>query len=208
MGSVAGGMVPDELTGEIHAAAARELHPRFVELVQGAPDPFIQIILDVAVPRMTFGRACLLGDAAFVLRPHTAAATAKAAADAMALAAGLAADPGDPDAALRASERARSSTGVVSWITASPSGSDRSSGATAPALRPNIARGGRALRRDRPTAAARVRAYLSTAHVVLRPLVPSKRQQRSQSNLVRPIECGSVEPFPCYVAYASGPAVD
>jgi 2-polyprenyl-6-methoxyphenol hydroxylase-like FAD-dependent oxidoreductase len=94
-------MVPDELTGEIHAAAARELHPRFVELVQGTPDPFIQIILDVAVPRMTFGRACLLGDAAFVLRPHTAAATAKAAADAMLLAAALAADPGDPDAALR-----------------------------------------------------------------------------------------------------------
>ena len=107
VGSVAAGMVPDELTGEIHAAAARELHPRFVELVQGTPDPFIQIILDVAVPRMTFGRACLLGDAAFVLRPHTAAATAKAAADAMALAAGLAADPGDPDAALRAWEARR-----------------------------------------------------------------------------------------------------
>ena len=50
---------------------------------------------------MTFGRACLLGDAAFVVRPHTAAATAKAASDAMALAAALAANPGDPDAARR-----------------------------------------------------------------------------------------------------------
>jgi 2-polyprenyl-6-methoxyphenol hydroxylase-like FAD-dependent oxidoreductase len=103
-GSVPAGMVPDELKAEIHAVAARELHPRFVALVQGTPDPFIQIILDVAVPCMAFGRACLLGDAAFVVRPHTAAATAKAAADAMTLAAALAADSGDPDAALRAWE--------------------------------------------------------------------------------------------------------
>ena len=101
--SVRAGMVPDELRAEVHASAACELHPRFVELVQGTPDPFLQIILDVAVPRMAFGRACLLGDAAFVVRPHTAAATAKAASDATALAAALA-DPGDPDAALRAWE--------------------------------------------------------------------------------------------------------
>ena len=32
---------------------------------------------------MAFGRTCLLGDAAFVVRPHTAGATAKAASDAM-----------------------------------------------------------------------------------------------------------------------------
>jgi len=103
-GSVPAGMVPAELTAEVHAAATRELHPRLVGLVQGTPDPFIQISLDVVVPRMAFGRACLLGDAAFMLRPHAAAATAKAAADATTLAAALAADPGDPDAALRAWE--------------------------------------------------------------------------------------------------------
>jgi len=104
VGSVPAGMVPDELAAEIHATAARELHPRFVELVQATPDPFIQIILDVAVSRLAFGRACLLGDAAFVLRPHTGAATAKAAADATALAEALAAAPSDPDTALRAWE--------------------------------------------------------------------------------------------------------
>jgi 2-polyprenyl-6-methoxyphenol hydroxylase-like FAD-dependent oxidoreductase len=101
---VPAGLVPAELTAEVHAAAARELHPRFIELVQATADPFIQIILDVVVPRMAFGRACLLGDAAFVLRPHAAAATAKAAADATALAAALAADPRDTEAALRAWE--------------------------------------------------------------------------------------------------------
>ena len=103
-GSVPAGMVPAWLTAEVHAAAGRELHPRFVELVQGTSDPFIQVILDVAVPRMAFGRVCLLGDAAFVLRPHAAAATAKAAADATTLAAALAADPDDPHTALRAWE--------------------------------------------------------------------------------------------------------
>jgi 2-polyprenyl-6-methoxyphenol hydroxylase-like FAD-dependent oxidoreductase len=35
---------------------------------------------------MAFGRVCILGDAAFVARPHTAASTSKAATNAMALA--------------------------------------------------------------------------------------------------------------------------
>jgi 2-polyprenyl-6-methoxyphenol hydroxylase-like FAD-dependent oxidoreductase len=100
-GSVPPGKVPPELAAELREAAARELHPRFVELVEATANPFIQIIVDMSVPRMTFGRACLVGDAAFVLRPHIAAATAKAAADATSLAAALAAGPGDPDAALR-----------------------------------------------------------------------------------------------------------
>ena len=87
------GMVPTGLIAEMHATAARELHPCFVELVQQTPDPFIQAIVDVVVPRMAFDRVCLVGDAAFVLRPHPAAATAKAAADAMALAEAIRANP-------------------------------------------------------------------------------------------------------------------
>jgi 2,6-dihydroxypyridine 3-monooxygenase len=35
---------------------------------------------------MAFGRACLIGDAGFVMRPHAAAGTAKAAANAWGLA--------------------------------------------------------------------------------------------------------------------------
>lgn len=99
--SVAAGMVPAQLVTEVHATAARELHPRFAELVGATSDPFVQVIVDVAVPRMVFGRVCLLGDAAFVLRPHPGAATAKAAADAADLADALAAYPGELDAALR-----------------------------------------------------------------------------------------------------------
>jgi 2-polyprenyl-6-methoxyphenol hydroxylase-like FAD-dependent oxidoreductase len=52
-------------------------------------DPFLQTIVDVVVLRMVFDRVCLLGDAAFVVRPHTAGAAAKAARDAMVLAAAL-----------------------------------------------------------------------------------------------------------------------
>jgi 2-polyprenyl-6-methoxyphenol hydroxylase-like FAD-dependent oxidoreductase len=100
-GSVPPGKVPREFAEELRETAARELHPRFAELVAATASPFIQMIVDVSVSRMAFGRACLVGDAAFVLRPHIAAATAKAAADAMSLSAALAAGSADPDAALR-----------------------------------------------------------------------------------------------------------
>jgi 2-polyprenyl-6-methoxyphenol hydroxylase-like FAD-dependent oxidoreductase len=100
--SVPPGMVSAELVAELREAAARELHARFAELVVSTPDPFIQSIQDVAVPQMAFARACLVGDAAFLLRPHPGAATAKAASDASALAAAVAAAPGDLDAALAA----------------------------------------------------------------------------------------------------------
>jgi 2-polyprenyl-6-methoxyphenol hydroxylase-like FAD-dependent oxidoreductase len=52
------------------------------------------------VPKMAFGRTCLTGDAAFVPRPHTAASTAKAAANALALADCLTTAQGDVTEAL------------------------------------------------------------------------------------------------------------
>ena len=100
-GSVPAGMVPPGLVNELHKVARGDLHPRFAELVQSTPNPFIQTIFDVIVPRMVFGRICLIGDAAFVLRPHAAAATAKAAKDATALAAALIDQPTDTDPALQ-----------------------------------------------------------------------------------------------------------
>ena len=47
--------------------------------------PFLQAIFDYETPRMHYGRLALLGDAAYVVRPHTAMGVAKAAADAMEL---------------------------------------------------------------------------------------------------------------------------
>jgi 2,6-dihydroxypyridine 3-monooxygenase len=62
------------------------------------------VIYDLEVPRMAFGRVCLIGDAAFAVRPHAAAGTAKAADDGWALADELTAFAGDVPAALVAWE--------------------------------------------------------------------------------------------------------
>ena len=83
----------------------------FARLVEATPDPFLQSIIDVVPSGMVFGRVCLIGDAAFVLRPHTAAAAAKAAADAMALAHALRGTEGDFDHRLSAWERQRTAIG-------------------------------------------------------------------------------------------------
>jgi len=109
-GSVPPGAVRPERVGELHARAAAELHPRFADLVQSTRAPFLQVIQDLAVARMAFGRVALLGDAAFIVRPHTAAATAKAAADASALAAALRGGSAVSDA-LGVWERARVAAG-------------------------------------------------------------------------------------------------
>ncbi len=67
-----------------------------------------ETVRDVAVPRMAFGRVAVMGDAAFAARPHAAAGTAKAAADAWALAAAVAATGGDVPTALARWEPGRS----------------------------------------------------------------------------------------------------
>jgi 2,6-dihydroxypyridine 3-monooxygenase len=67
---------------ELHSAAENELPAPLAELVSRSAEPFIQVIVDLEVPRMAFGRTCLIGDAAFALRPHIGVGTAKAADDA------------------------------------------------------------------------------------------------------------------------------
>jgi 2-polyprenyl-6-methoxyphenol hydroxylase-like FAD-dependent oxidoreductase len=84
--SVPQGMVAADMLGWLHDQAQRTLPPPFHQLVMATQEPFVQTIHDLAVPRMAFGRVCLTGDAAFVPRPHTAASTAKAAANALGLA--------------------------------------------------------------------------------------------------------------------------
>jgi 2,6-dihydroxypyridine 3-monooxygenase len=78
-----------EHVAKLRATAAARLPARIAEVVLATEHPFLQVIFDLDVPRMAFGRICLLGDAAFVVRPHAAAGTAKAAADAWALATAL-----------------------------------------------------------------------------------------------------------------------
>jgi 2,6-dihydroxypyridine 3-monooxygenase len=80
------GMVRAVHLDDLRSAAVAELAPAIAEVVMGAVEPFVQVIYDVAVPRMVFGRTVLLGDAAFAVRPHAAAGTAKACDDGWALA--------------------------------------------------------------------------------------------------------------------------
>ena len=83
-------MPPGAATGQavsgMRRAAADLLAPPIAEVIARTAEPFVQVVYDIEVPRMAFGRTCLLGDAAFAVRPHAAAGTAKAAADGWALA--------------------------------------------------------------------------------------------------------------------------
>ena len=76
------GSVQTKHLEELHSAADTELPAPLTELVQRSAEPFVQVIVDLEVPRIAFGRTCLIGDAAFTLRPHIGAGTAKAADDA------------------------------------------------------------------------------------------------------------------------------
>jgi len=102
--SVPPGAVSKDLLLEQQAVATQLLPEVFQHLVRATAEPFIQPIYDLASPRMVFGRVCVLGDAAFVPRPHTAASTAKAVTNAIALAETLQVHYGDVVTAFKAWE--------------------------------------------------------------------------------------------------------
>jgi 2-polyprenyl-6-methoxyphenol hydroxylase-like FAD-dependent oxidoreductase len=79
------GLARQTVASDLCARARREIHPMLAKLVEATPEPFMQTIVDIVVPRTVFGRITLTGDSAFVVRPHTAGATAKAAFDALVL---------------------------------------------------------------------------------------------------------------------------
>jgi 2-polyprenyl-6-methoxyphenol hydroxylase-like FAD-dependent oxidoreductase len=86
---------------DMRAAAERLVAPQFRAVVTLIEEPILQPIYDLATPRMAFGRVAIIGDAAFVARPHVAAGVAKAADDAAALVAALDAASDVPDALAR-----------------------------------------------------------------------------------------------------------
>jgi 2-polyprenyl-6-methoxyphenol hydroxylase-like FAD-dependent oxidoreductase len=89
----------------MRAAAERLLPPQFRAIVRLIDEPILQPIYDLESPRLAFGRIAILGDAAFVARPHVAAGVSKAADDAAALAAAL--DDDDVPSGLRRFEAER-----------------------------------------------------------------------------------------------------
>ena len=99
-------LIRREAIAEMRADAERLAGPQFRQIVRLIDEPILQPIYDLELPRMAFGRVAILGDAAFVARPHVAAGVSKAADDAAALAQALQAEP-DVPAALRRYEAAR-----------------------------------------------------------------------------------------------------
>jgi 2-polyprenyl-6-methoxyphenol hydroxylase-like FAD-dependent oxidoreductase len=82
-------LISRAVVAEMREAAEAVLAPQFRDLIRLASRPMLQAIYDIESPRMAFGRVALIGDAAFVARPHVGAGVAKAARDALALARAL-----------------------------------------------------------------------------------------------------------------------
>jgi 2-polyprenyl-6-methoxyphenol hydroxylase-like FAD-dependent oxidoreductase len=102
---------PPLIRADVIAAMRRDavalLPAMIADVIARTEQPLLQAITDLEAPRMAFGRVALLGDAAFVARPHVAAGITKAALDAAALAEELAASPGDISSALARYEAKR-----------------------------------------------------------------------------------------------------
>src|SRR3954468_5673499 len=103
-------LIARDVIARMRKAAREVLAPQFDQMVSLCEQPFLQPIYDLEVPRMAFGRVAILGDAAFVARPHVGAGVAKAADDALALAR-LLDENSDVESALTAFEASRIGAG-------------------------------------------------------------------------------------------------
>ncbi|MEM1256229.1 MAG: FAD binding domain-containing protein [Cyanobacteria bacterium P01_H01_bin.21] len=83
--SVPPGAMTSTVEQQMRTYAQEMLPPPFQTLVAATREPFVQAIQDLSVPQMAFDRVALVGDAAFIPRPHTAAGVSKGAANAIAL---------------------------------------------------------------------------------------------------------------------------
>ena len=79
-------LIRDEIIDDARRAARDALSPQFAEVVAKTRQPFFQAIFDLESHAMAHDRIVLLGDAAFVARPHCGMGVSKAAGDAMTLA--------------------------------------------------------------------------------------------------------------------------
>ena len=77
-------LIRTDVTARIKADARALLAPHIAALVERS-QPFFQAIFDVESPRLAVGRVVLLGDAAFVARPHVGMGVTKGALDALCL---------------------------------------------------------------------------------------------------------------------------
>ena len=113
--AIAPPLIRAEAIAQIKADARALLAPQIAGIVGRTAQPFFQAIFDLESPSLVYGRVALLGDAAFVARPHVGMGVTKAALDAEQLARALAGAGGDIDAGLAAydHDRRRFGTRIV-----------------------------------------------------------------------------------------------
>ncbi len=99
-----GGIPPNKVDwqhiADMRNAARDLLAPQFAEMIEKAAQPFLQPVYDVCSEQVAFGRIGLMGDAAFVARPHIGMGVTKAAQDAVALGDAIGAHGATPQALL------------------------------------------------------------------------------------------------------------
>ena len=93
-------LIRHEFIRELKGTAETRLAPEMAAIVARTEQPLLQAVFDLESPQLVFGRVVILGDAAFVARPHVVAGTTKAALDAQCLADSLTATGNDVETAL------------------------------------------------------------------------------------------------------------
>jgi 2-polyprenyl-6-methoxyphenol hydroxylase-like FAD-dependent oxidoreductase len=112
--SIPPNLIRADVIASMRSDADRLLAPQFAEVIHRTSHPFLQAIVDLEAPRMKLGaRIAILGDAAFVARPHVGMGVTKAAGDAAVLVEALAKHPDDIAEALSAYERERLVVGTT-----------------------------------------------------------------------------------------------
>ncbi|HVL34466.1 MAG TPA: FAD-dependent monooxygenase [Burkholderiales bacterium] len=86
-------LIRPEVVQALRREAGELLPGPVATVVERAAQPLLQAISDMESARLVFGRVALLGDAAFLVRPHVAGGASKAAIDAACLADALARHP-------------------------------------------------------------------------------------------------------------------
>jgi len=84
-------LIRPDVVAWIRAQTRALVAPQMAEIFARDPRPFFQPIFELDTSRIVFGRVALLGDAAFLMRPHPGAGTTKGAVDAAFLADAIAA---------------------------------------------------------------------------------------------------------------------
>ncbi|HUF21726.1 MAG TPA: FAD-dependent monooxygenase [Burkholderiales bacterium] len=100
-------LIRSEVREEMVETAQQVLAPQFAEAIRRASLHFFQPIVDLESPRTVFGRVVIVGDAAFVARPHVAMGVPKGAGDVIDLVEALRHGGADLSGGLQAYEQRR-----------------------------------------------------------------------------------------------------